>query len=79
MDHRVAAADGAADGRGVGQVAGGVSDGKAVQQRAIENNEERLRRYPQSAAIYLPGGTLPPVGSILKQTNLARTIATVAE
>ena len=62
----------------VGYAAEGVPVSPA-EQRAIALNEDRLRRYPESAAIYLPGGALPPVGSILKQTNLARSIAAIAE
>ncbi|MBQ0825546.1 gamma-glutamyltransferase [Streptomyces tagetis] len=36
-------------------------------------NEERFRRFPDTAALFLPGGRLPAVGSTLKNPDLART------
>ncbi|MFQ5678185.1 MAG: gamma-glutamyltransferase [Gemmatimonadota bacterium] len=40
---------------------------------------ERLARYPQTAAVFLPGGEAPPVGSLFRQPDLARTLGTLAE
>ncbi|GAA4894336.1 gamma-glutamyltransferase [Streptomyces coeruleoprunus] len=36
-------------------------------------NEERFRDFPASAELFLPGGELPVVGSVLKNPDLART------
>ena len=48
------------------------------EQRAIENHVERLSRYPASAAIFLPDGAPPPVGALLRQPDLARSLAMIA-
>ncbi len=40
---------------------------------------EFLRADPVSAAIYLPDNAPPPVGSVLKLPQLARSLATIAE
>jgi gamma-glutamyltranspeptidase/glutathione hydrolase len=40
---------------------------------------ERIRRWPQNAAIYLPGGRAPAVGEVFRQTDLARTIGAMVE
>jgi gamma-glutamyltranspeptidase / glutathione hydrolase len=39
--------------------------------RAISMLEERLRQWPTSAAVFLPGGRAPRVGEILVQEDLA--------
>ena len=49
-----------------------------AEQRAIEENAERLGRYPASAAVFLPGGAPPKPGDILRQPDLARSLALVA-
>ncbi|MET9801039.1 gamma-glutamyltransferase [Streptomyces sp. NPDC006368] len=36
-------------------------------------NEARFRDFPASAELFLPGGELPAVGSVLKNPDLART------
>ncbi|MGW7359944.1 gamma-glutamyltransferase [Streptomyces sp. NPDC054802] len=36
-------------------------------------NEERFRDFPASAELFLPGGRLPVVGSVIKNPDLART------
>ncbi|MFF8828213.1 gamma-glutamyltransferase [Streptomyces sp. NPDC015131] len=36
-------------------------------------NEARFRDFPASAELFLPGGKLPAVGSVLKNPDLART------
>lgn len=49
--------------------------------RAIgsENRLANLRKYPESAGIYLPGGQPPAVGSIFVQQDLARTLSLMVE
>ncbi|MFE5794169.1 gamma-glutamyltransferase [Streptomyces sp. NPDC056503] len=42
-------------------------------------NEARFRDFPASAALFLPGGRLPEVGSVARNPDLARTYATLAE
>ena len=49
-----------------------------AEHRAIENHAERLGRYPASAAIFLPGGAPLRPGDILRQTDLARSLALIA-
>jgi gamma-glutamyltranspeptidase len=48
------------------------------EQRAIEDHAERLGRYPASAAVFLPGGEPPRPGDILRQPDLARSLALIA-
>jgi gamma-glutamyltranspeptidase len=48
------------------------------EQRAIEDHAERLGRYPASAAVFLPGGEPPKPGDILRQPDLARSLALIA-
>src|SRR5207244_9487259 len=42
---------------------------------------DNVRRYPSGARIYLqgPGGTIPPVGSVFRQPELARTLRALAD
>lgn len=42
--------------------------------RHIEKNQDKYRRWPSSAAVYLPGGRPPRVGEIFKQEELAQSI-----
>jgi gamma-glutamyltranspeptidase / glutathione hydrolase len=42
--------------------------------RHLEKYEEKYKRWPSSAAIYLPGGRPPRVGEIFRQVQLARSI-----
>jgi gamma-glutamyltranspeptidase/glutathione hydrolase len=49
-----------------------------AEHLAIVNHAERLARYPASAAIFLPGGAPPRPGDILRQPDLARSLALVA-
>ncbi|MFJ5709164.1 gamma-glutamyltransferase [Streptomyces sp. NPDC093105] len=42
-------------------------------------NEARFRDFPASAALFLPGGRLPEVGTVVKNPDLARTYALLAE
>jgi gamma-glutamyltranspeptidase/glutathione hydrolase len=46
--------------------------------RAIATHQSMLSKYPSSAAVFLPGGNAPAPGTILKQTDLARTIEQIA-
>ena len=50
----------------------------AVHAMIVEE-APRLRRFPSSAAKWLPGGEPPPVGAVFRQPALARTLRTVAE
>jgi len=42
--------------------------------RHVEKYQDKYRRWPSSAALYLPGGRTPRVGEIFRQTELARSI-----
>jgi gamma-glutamyltranspeptidase len=46
---------------------------------AIQQQAEMLASHPQSAAIFLPGGRPAPVGGLLRQTDLARTLKRLAD
>ncbi|MFJ8691331.1 gamma-glutamyltransferase [Streptomyces roseolilacinus] len=41
-------------------------------------NEDRFRDFPASAELFLPGGELPVVGSVLRNPDLARTYEKLA-
>ena len=41
--------------------------------------ESRLRRFPASAAQFLPGGTAPAPGATFRQPDLARTLQAIAD
>ena len=45
----------------------------------IAANADKYRRWPGNAAIYLPGGRAPEVGSIFRQPDLARTLRYMAD
>ncbi|MCK7624729.1 gamma-glutamyltransferase [Streptomyces sp. RS10V-4] len=45
----------------------------ATFRQQTADNEARFRDFPASAALFLPGGKLPAVGSTLKNPDLART------
>jgi gamma-glutamyltranspeptidase/glutathione hydrolase len=45
----------------------------------IADNAESYARWPGNAAIYLPGGAPPTVGSLFRQTDLARTLQYMAD
>jgi gamma-glutamyltranspeptidase len=49
------------------------------ESSTIEQEAERLRRYPASAAVFLPDGTVPHPGTKLRQPGLARSIRMIAE
>jgi gamma-glutamyltranspeptidase/glutathione hydrolase len=45
----------------------------------IVRNREAFARYPSTAAVFLPNGAPPEVGSIFRQPDYARTLRQVAE
>ena len=47
--------------------------------RHLEKYHEKYRRWPTSAALYLPGGEPPRVGQIFRQEELAQSIAGMME
>lgn len=46
--------------------------------RQIESSQERFKRYPSSASIFLSQGDVPIVGSLLMQSDLAATLKSIA-
>ncbi|MFL6202223.1 MAG: gamma-glutamyltransferase [Thermoanaerobaculia bacterium] len=46
---------------------------------ARETYRKRLERFPETARVWLPGGKPLPVGSVLRLTELAATLAAYAE
>ena len=56
---------------------GFVVDETFRQQTA--DNEEKFRRFPATAELFLPGGELPEVGSVLRNPDLARTYELLAD
>jgi len=46
---------------------------------AIIAEEEKIKKYPTTAKIYLPGGRAPKAGEILKNPDLARTFEKLVE
>jgi gamma-glutamyltranspeptidase / glutathione hydrolase len=46
--------------------------------RSLQNYQARLRRYPATAAAYLPGGRPPRVGERFEQRDLAATLRRIA-
>ncbi len=57
-------------------------DGFTVSEavsRSIAKNRDRLAKDPETARIFLPGGSAPAPGSVLKQPDLARTLATIRD
>lgn len=49
-----------------------------AEARTIEQLERELSAYPTTAAVFLPQGRPPRAGELLRQPDLARTIATIA-
>jgi gamma-glutamyltranspeptidase/glutathione hydrolase len=45
----------------------------------ITDKKHEIARYPSTAAIFLPNGRPPPVGSVFKQEDLARTLQFMAD
>ena len=46
--------------------------------RHISNNLELLASYPSSVEVFLPDSRVPPIGHIIKQTDLAETLRSIA-
>ncbi len=58
-----------------------LADGIVVHARlagSLQAYENRLRRYPATAAAFLPGGRAPRVGERLVQSDLAATLRRIA-
>lgn len=58
-----------------------LAEGLVVHRRLAESlqaHAERLRRFPQTAAIFLPGGRPPRVGERFVQRDLAETLRRIA-
>ncbi|CAN5800785.1 gamma-glutamyltransferase [soil metagenome] len=58
-----------------------LADGIVVHERlasSLGSYQERLRRYPATAAAFLPGGNVPRVGDRLEQGDLAATLRRIA-
>jgi len=45
----------------------------------IANRVDKLKQWPAAAAVFMPGGQVPPTGYILKQPDLARTLKLIAK
>ncbi len=59
-----------------------LAEGLVVHERlasSLQAYEERLRRFPATAAVFLPGGRAPRVGERLVQRDLAETLRRVAQ
>lgn len=57
-------------------------DGFEVADRhhgSIHYKRKLLSRFPASAAVFLPGGQVPPIGSTLRQTDLGKTLQAIAD
>jgi gamma-glutamyltranspeptidase/glutathione hydrolase len=58
-----------------------LADGFVLHERlaaSLQTYEERLRRYPATAAVFLPGGPVPRVGERFVQQDLAETLRRIA-
>jgi gamma-glutamyltranspeptidase/glutathione hydrolase len=49
-----------------------------TEQRTLTENADRLRRYPASAAVFLPDGGPPRPAEMLRQPGLARSLSLIA-
>ncbi|CAM4293645.1 gamma-glutamyltransferase [Deinococcus marmoris] len=47
-------------------------------QSQVKDNQDRFKGFTSSAALYLPGGNLPAVGSKLNNPDMARTYEAIA-
>jgi len=45
----------------------------------IANRVDKLKQWPAAAAVFMPGGQVPPAGYMLKQPDLARTLKLIAK
>jgi gamma-glutamyltranspeptidase / glutathione hydrolase len=45
----------------------------------IDTRVDKLKQWPAAAAVFMPGGQVPPAGYLLKQPDLARTLELIAK
>jgi len=45
---------------------------QTYRQQTLDN-QDRFRKFPETARVYLPGGSAPAVGSVFRNPDLART------
>jgi gamma-glutamyltranspeptidase/glutathione hydrolase len=45
---------------------------------SVDDRMEELLRFPSTAAVFLPGGEAPALGSLFRQPDLARTLEAIA-
>lgn len=45
----------------------------------IANRVDKLKQWPAAAAVFMPGGQVPPTGYLLKQPDLARTLELIVK
>jgi gamma-glutamyltranspeptidase/glutathione hydrolase len=50
-----------------------------LYRRATTREQAVLRRFPHAAGIFLPGGGVPPLGPLIKQPDLARTLSRLGD
>jgi gamma-glutamyltranspeptidase/glutathione hydrolase len=50
----------------------------AIYQRMAGFRQQVLLRYPSSAKIFMPGGQVPPPGTVIRQPELAHTLRALA-
>jgi gamma-glutamyltranspeptidase/glutathione hydrolase len=58
------------------------SEGFTVTSRlvtSLDGKRDRLERFPESAAVWMPGGKLPEAGSTMQLPDLARTLQLYAQ
>ena len=63
------------------QPAANLAEGIVVHERlgqSLRSYEERFRRFPSTARVFLPGGRVPRVGDRLEQKDLAETFRRIA-
>jgi gamma-glutamyltranspeptidase/glutathione hydrolase len=51
----------------------------SLMAEVVADNADNYRRWPSSAAVYLPGGKPPAAGTIFRQQDLARSIQYMAD
>ena len=47
-------------------------------QRLLAGDVDSYRKYPDSAAVFMPGGGVPAIGDLFRQPGLARTLERIA-